>query len=509
MRILFWLGVSIALTAAFSTALAQVAPVDAATATVEPTAASSEAATPVASPSSDSASTGAGVEQPRPAAGANPTQSTDEPDAIGNLIPPIGDGASADAGTGQPTSDVGNRIALAVHQLDQKEYADADRVLTGVVAELELSTSRYDPALVGPLTLLGDALNGETKYKEALRNYEQARHIARITTGLHTPDQVEILYREANALAAMGKLAKATDREEYAYETLLRHYGPFSPSLVPGIYHLAEWYNRTANVFAARGLYERAVDILARAHGETDPSLIPALRGLAESYKEERFPPFAMPENGHAGAPLPSNAFESQAVPVAIVNRFGAGEIALVEIVKILSADPNAKPLDVALAEIDLADWYLLFDKEVRAVPVYVHARQIMRERAGMSDAEIAAYFGQPTALYLPLPDDPAAPPEALRTNPTQGYVELGYTVAADGTVADLKTVASIPEGLMDMKVRRAVRIARFRPTFAGDTPVAAPNQVYRHTYTYYPRPDSPASGKTTGKDEAAPAPTG
>jgi hypothetical protein len=96
-----------------------------------------------------------------------------------------------------------------------------------------------------------------------------------------------------------------------------------------------------------------------------------------------------------------------------VVNRFGTGETALVYVVKITESNPDAKPLDVALAELDLADWYLLFDKPARAVPVYVHTRQLMRERAGMSDEEIAAYFGRPTPLYLPVPGDPPPPPLA------------------------------------------------------------------------------------------------
>ena len=432
-----------------------------------------------------------------PASIASPQPAADDaPTATGPAIAPA---PAVAAGSAQPTDTIDEQLGIARHQLEMKEYTDAEPLLTNIVAELERTKPRYDPALVEPLTMLGDALSGTAQYKPALKAYEKARYITRVTNGLHTVDQVELLYREANALASMGDISKANDQEEHAYEVLLRNYGPVAPGLIPGLFRLAAWYDHTTNVFAARSLYERAVQILSRNNSATaDPDLIRALRGLAYTYREERFPPFELPETPHLGALPPNALYGSQGEPMPIVNRFGPGEAALLDVVKIISADPKATPLSIALAEVDLADWYLLFDKPTRAMPVYVHARQIMRDRAAMDANQIAVYFGQPTVLYRPMPSNPSAPSEALRVNPTQGYVELGYTVTDEGEVTDLKTLSSKPEGLMDMKVRRGMRVARFRPRFDGDTPVATPNQVYRRTFTYYPKPDSTNTQKST-----------
>jgi TonB family protein len=447
-----------------------------------------------------------GVQAADEPAGA-PGRAADEPNAIGNLDAP--DSASNPAPTrldeASPVDASDDRIRIAAHQLQVKEFTDASRLLTDIVAERERRTSRYDVSLVVPLTMLGDALSGETKYPEALRSYEHAQHIARVVGGLHTTEQVDIVYREANALASMGKIDRANDRQEYAYETLERKYGPFSPDLVPGLYHLAGWYDRTSNIFAARGLYERALQILARTSGENDPSLIPALRGVATTYREERFPPYQMADEREPVGLVGSSGLPQVGQPALVVNRFGPGEQALVQIIKIMSTDPNAKPIDVAHAELDLADWYLLFDKPSRALPVYVHARQIMHDRAQLTDEQIAAYFGEPTALYRPIYGNPALPPQALRSNPTQGHVEVSYTVTPLGEVEDLKTISSEPEGMMDTKVRRGMRAARFRPRFEGDNPVASPNQVYRHTFIYYPHSEATATTKEAG----ASTPTG
>jgi len=415
------------------------------------------------------------------------TVPADEPDAIGALIAPA---VQPDDSVGRPTGDVGNRIAIAAHQIETREYVDAANLLDGIIAELEQQTSRYDPSLVVPLTLRGDALSGAAKYEPAIAAYEQARHITRITNGLHSTDQVGIVYREAATQAAMGKFDRANELEDYAYETLQRKYGPFAPGLVPGLFHLAAWYARTGNIFTARGLYERAVQILAKTNGENDPSLIPALRGLADTYRDEKFPPFRIPtaDPEHEAGAMTSSAAQVSAQRVIVVNRFAEGGAALSDIVRITRADPNSKPLDRALAELDLADWYLLFDKPAQAIPVYLHARQVMQDQAGMNDEQIAVYFGQPTLLFQPIPINPPAPPLALRTNPADGYVAMGYTVTEDGTVTDVKIIASDPYGLMDVKLQRGMRVARFRPRFEGDSAVASFNQVYRHTFVYYPR---------------------
>ncbi len=424
--------------------------------------------------------------------------SADEPDAIDALMTPQSVTPSTAA---RPIDPMQDRINVASHQIDTREYAEAKSQLDAIIADLEQQRSRYDPSLIVPLTLLGDALGGQQKYQQALAAYEQAGHITRITDGLHSTEQVGIVYREADTYASMGKVDKANDRQEYAYEVLVRQYGQFSPALVPGLFRLAAWYDRTFNLFAARNLYERAVQILSRTNGENDPSLIPALRGLAKTYRDERFPPYRVAEPQEGFSVSGDTVSPAMAGNNVVVNRFGTGETALVYVVKITESNPDAKPLDVALAELDLADWYLLFDKPARAVPVYVHARQLMRERAGMSEEEIAAYFGRPTPLYLPVPGDPAPPPLASRGEATPGFVEVGYSVDAEGVVTDVKTIASAPEGLMDMKVRHGVHVARFRPRFDGDTPVATPDQSYRHTFIYYPRSRPPTIGITARRN--------
>lgn len=444
-----------------------------------------------------------GAAEPTPPDESAAASLADQPEVAAPAVTPAPAGAPAVAAP-PIISSFDDRIAVAAHAVETGEYVEAEQQLTTTIAEIERATWRYDRSLAQPLELLGDALAGQGKYTEALPVYEQARHVIRVNDGLHAPAQIPIVYKEASTLTSMGDIAKANARQEYAYETLFKNHDRYDEALVPGVMHLAEWYERTGNTFAARELYEYAVIIETRAHGDMDPSLIPPLIGAARTYREERFPPVHIPEPQEMAPPLSApGGFPTVNQPVTI-NRFGLGEQALQRVVRITDANPNAAPIDVALAELALADWYQLFDQRQSATKMYIGARALMRSKAGLTEDQIAAYFDPPQPLWVPIP--PPRAPE-VRTRPTQGHVAVSYTLTERGDCTDLKTIESQPEGLMDTRVRRGLAVARFRPHFEGDTPVALPNQVYRHTFTYYPQASSaPPADDSKGEDTSEPS---
>jgi tetratricopeptide (TPR) repeat protein len=412
-----------------------------------------------------------------------------------------------DAAATAPNPQV-DQLDVAEHEIQTGEYAVAEVQLKNTIAQIEHATTRYDRTLARPLTLLGDALAAQGNYSEALPVYEHARHIIRVNDGLHSPEQIDVVYREAETLASLGKIDEATDRQEYAFDLLMRNHRTYDETLVPGISRLAQWYEHIGNTLAARNLYQSAVVIEQRARGDLAPTLIPPLQGLVRTYRDERFPPNQAPSREPTFDVNSPNFYGPTTTQTVVINRFGEGEQALAQIVRITQADPDATPLAVALAELDLADWYLLFDNNDRAITMYQHAREIMRKQAGLSEAQIATYFDGSKALWLPIPANPTAP--AIRSNPASGHVAVQYKLTEHGECRNLKTLESEPEGLMDTKVRRGLRAARFRPEFAGEMPVDVPDKVYRHDFTYYPhssdvapvdRASSPPPEATSKKD--------
>jgi tetratricopeptide (TPR) repeat protein len=381
-------------------------------------------------------------------------------------------------------------IKSAGVQLETSEFRDAITTVNAGLVMLEEHLGRYDLVLVEPLTILGGALHGQGDYPTAIDAYERAVHITRVNNGLHATQQVPIIYQEADSWAALGDLDRANERHEYAYETLLRSYGHENVEIVPGMLKLAYWYRQQNNIFRARTLYQYAARALSLTYGMQDPRLIPALHGIAETYRLERFPPYHDARRNSGVTISTGQSTRASRGPRVDLNNFGGGERALQQIVRIQEVNPEATLGDVTVAILELADWNLMFESWERAFTLYEFCYKTMGEEGEVSDEQLAAYFGEPRPLYLPLPAGPPTPPESLAAVPTQGFVEMVYSVTERGKIQQLTTVASEPPGLMDFKVHRAMRNARFRPRIEEGVTVKTPNLVYRHRFEYYPLPE-------------------
>ncbi len=385
----------------------------------------------------------------------------------------------------QAGADPASALEQIQAQIQAREYQPAIDDLRKRIDAIEQNSYGYDPRLVRPLTLLGDAEVGLGEYQTALEDYQRAVHLSRVNKGLNTPDQVDIVYREADAWKALGDYQQANDREEYAYYVLNQAHADDDEQLLPGIYHLAKWYESTSNVFAARALYQQAVDIIDAHHELGSLEAIPALKGLAASYRMERFPPYYLTDSDTSE----TNVVRVNTVQQTItVNNFSEGEAALQRIVRIREAQQQDDPVAVAKAVLDLADWYTLFDKQSRADTLYAHAWDLMKGAKGF---DVAGYFSKPQLLYFPAPGNPSPPPPDKRGERTTGYVEVAFDVTEDGNVRNLTTVASQPAGLMDFRVRRSLRLARYRPMLVDGVPVATEKHTYRHEFPYYPELDN------------------
>jgi len=214
-----------------------------------------------------------------------------------------------------------------------------------------------------PLLLLGDARLGQGNYPGALESYSQAVQVSRVSDGLFSPSQVEAVYKQSEALQRLGDGEDATRREEYAYEVLARAHGTQDEAMLPGVFRLARWYKNAYNIFAARALYQQALKI-HEANGKAGtPQAIPALQGLAETYRMERFPPFYVDdrESGALIAARPSGRFANYDMPLQI-NSFPVAEQALQTVIRIRQEAAGSGPTPVSEANLDLADWHLMWE---------------------------------------------------------------------------------------------------------------------------------------------------
>ena len=379
-------------------------------------------------------------------------------------------------------------LEAAAGQVDAGEHLDAISSAEALIEGIERRSNRYHLPLVAPLLVLGDALAGVGDDEGAFGAYDRALHVTRIGRGLHHPSQVTAVYRQAALHAERGRMRDANHRHEYAYQTLLRNYGADDPALLPGLFTIADWYMTIYNIFSARSLYEQAAAIAADQLPSDDPARVRALRWLAATYRAERFPPYrALERRRRAGSAsgsaisATSRAYGGARRPP--VNRFSRGERALIEVVNLVQAREDATPSEVAEAMLELGDWFLLFERRPRAFTLYRKVWELLAENRNA----LASTFSAPAPLYLPLPKSPPRPAHARPDDARAGVVELAIDVDVDGLVAKVETVRAEPGDLMDAKVRRAVRHARYRPAFDGQEPLATTGLRVVHNFTYYP----------------------
>ena len=401
---------------------------------------------------------------------------------VAALLLPCGLPSTALAETSPTAAGDQHQVAIenAVRRIAVKEHTDAINIVESVIEDIEQRRNRYDPALVQPLVVLGDALAGVGDTPGAMGSYDRALHIARVNHGLHDPSQVAIVYRQARLHARTGQFAKANSRHEYAYGILLRSYGGNSPSLLPGLFVLADWYMSNYNIFSARDLYEHGVLVADTNLADDHPARIRALRSLAGTYRKERFPPFYTRRSGDN--PTLGSYAGFQYRGTRSVNSFAKGERALIEVVNIVQAR-NTEGEELARAMLELGDWFLIFEKQARAMSLYRRVWELLQDDPAM----LASFFEAPTPLYLPLPKSPSKPDGTKAGEGSNGVVELSIDIDERGLVGRIDTLRSEPAQLMDFKVRRAVKRARYRPVFDGHAPQATGDVRVIHTFVYYP----------------------
>ena len=380
----------------------------------------------------------------------------------------------------------GSPLEAVAVDIENAEYAKAEAFLAPYLRAVEAARHRYHPDLVQPLLLLGDARFGQGNYPAALESYSQAVQVSRVSDGLFTPNQVEAVYKQSEALQRLGDGEAATRREEYAYEVLARAYGTEDEAMLPGVFRLARWYKDAYNIFAARALYQQALKIYGANGKAGTPRAIPALQGLAETYRMERFPPFYVDDRESPSllANRPGGRFANYDVPLQI-NSFPVAERALQEVIRIRQQDVSTGPTPVSEAILDLADWHLMWEHFRKAHTLYEHV-YLRFEKVGSVDA--ATYFAEPVLLHFAAPKDPRPPPAGEREEQTAGFVEVQFQVSANGSVRNMEVVASEPDGLMDFPVRRSLRSARYRPAMVDGKAAPFEGEVYRHEFNYFPR---------------------
>ena len=370
--------------------------------------------------------------------------------------------------------DAAGLVAALESQLEAGEFEDVS-----IQAEQWLQAQDgddYDLSLARPLTLLGDARMGLRDPAGAIEAYDRARHITRLATGIQGKEQLPILYREADAFSALGDDATANDRQEYAFDIIRRQYEDDDPRHMVGTYRLIRWYRHNYKYGSAHLLFERLLESSRKHLPRGDPLHLRLLREHARLFRQRVFGRRAVGRGRFSATPpgILRHRYRRNVSP------FREGRDALQEVVEIQASNPLTSDGELATALLDFADWHLMFGDYPFAVRHYRRVWELL-EADPERRTEI---FGEPTPLFLPLPADPGYRLRRIGTH-RDGIVQLALTVTHRGDVIGCKSVEVAPRNIMEFKVRKAARRARFRPAFRDGQPVKVRGHPLRYVYSY------------------------
>ena len=319
--------------------------------------------------------------------------------------------------------------------------------------------------LLAPLEALADALARSGHYEEAVPLLQRAVAIMRAQYGVFDLRQQNTLKALANSLVAVGRVSQAQDVMIYRAHAAEKIYGEGSPKVIPALCDLGDFFSETGKASEAHMTFNVALNIVGAGDALADPIIVEPLRGIARTY---------MRRMSYPDAWRPSLARDRE------LRR--DGEDALRRALRILDADPSATTPETRIETlIQMGDWYQIKKSPGEALPYYQRAWQLIHATPSLSNS-VRTALSVPLRVYYPTPGIVAhVPVQAEETR--SHYVQVEFTVAADGSVTGARVASHDTREQYARDVLNAVRDSRFRPKFVDGQTVAAPGITYREVF--------------------------
>ncbi len=399
------------------------------------------------------------------------------------------------------------------NDFDVSDMSEADQATMQLVRDVqryqlavqqhELNGGAWDENLSQELLGFGTVLQRQGEHEQAIEIFDRAAHLARVTFGLDTLEQIPALQGRINSHIAMGEWDEADRQQQYAYYVHSRGLNRNDPDLVDALAQYAQW--SLASYFRGLGEFPhvRLVDAvrlysaahaLAVEHYQDDPERLNAyLNDVAGSaYLVAR-------TNAVQVANTQPNArgFNEFAVVEASVldtyryrsSGFSQGEAALIKAIELQAGLPGEHYSVVNHAEAIamLGDWYLLFDRRQAGMRHYREAWELL---AGESPEQAHEFFARVQLLpqFNNFSEQRRLAAVGRREGGAEyGYVDLSFNVNQYGRLSNVDVLAIVPDD-SERRVNRLLRELRqsvVRPRLEDGEPVDMVGVSMRVPYRY------------------------
>jgi TonB family protein len=377
-------------------------------------------------------------------------------------------------------------INLATAQYQLSDYASAEASYLRAIRLIEQSSGGYSHPLLAALRGLGLTYLAAGQPQAAVAPLRRGVDIVRKIDGLFGEAQLEILDPLVRAYGQLDQDADAEREAIYSYRVSENHFGKDKVEVVPALEKLAHWYSGAGRYTTARQYFGRALGILQKNLPATDARLIAPLRGIADAFRLEYIygPEISTDSQAQStgGNTLAATMGTSAPTPEynpATAKLDPAGGNALRAALAIAeAAKPAVDPALHADMLIDLGDWRLLNADKQAALDSYRLALPLLQDLPVPQNAALATpaqiLYRRPAAAYR----SQRAKPE----NIVEGFVEVEFTVTAEGRVTGEYTVEKSASDTQEHAVLNAIRKARYRPRFEQGEPVETRAVRFRET---------------------------
>ena len=367
---------------------------------------------------------------------------------------------------------------------DAGEYAKAEGSYNEALQLAERNAGLESERVLAPLLGLSKTLAASGRHQQAVPRLQRALAIQRSQYGLFDLRQQDTLKTLAASLTALDRTAEAQDLMIYRVRTAEKTYGEGNPKVIPAVCDLGDWFAEVGMSAEARMTFQMALNIAGDKEDLNAPIIVEPLRGIARTYMRRASYPKSWLRPLSRSPPCgPQGWCEVGGRPEAEPSGLSwDGEHALQRALRILEADPGASMPTLIETLIQMGDWRQIQQTPREALPYYQLAWKLIHEAASLSSSTATA-LNVPVRVYYPTPqivvDVPAASAEETQSH----YVQVEFTVDADGSVRDARIVDHDTREQYAQKIFDAVRAARFRPKFIDGQAVAATGIRYREVF--------------------------
>jgi TonB family protein len=369
--------------------------------------------------------------------------------------------------------------ALGHASLEASQYSTAEAAYSEALRLAEQYGGHEGERTLSALLGLGKARAESGHHQEAIPLLQRALTITRAEYGLFDLRQQDVLKALAVSLTSVERLPEAKDLMIYRVRTAEKAYGEGSPKAIPAVCDLGDWFAEVGMALEARMAFYMALNIVGTTDSLNAPIIVEPLRGIARTRMRAHSYPESKPRRSLGptlGAPIGSTLRSGR----VSLNR--EGEEALKRALRIVEADPEASPQTRIETLLQMGDWYQIKKLPREALPYYQRAWQLSRSAPDPPSSAITT-LNVPVRVYYPTPqivsDVPAMHAEETRSH----YVQVEFTVAADGSVQDARIADHDTSDRYAQEIFDAVRASRFRPKFVDGQAVAAPGITYREVF--------------------------